>query len=260
MHYPFFLWNRRCRRDQNLWAILTTVSVRLRKEKGYTAFFQAPPRSDKIASALPPPDSNTPGADRVATGVSRSIARNPSPPGFSRSGGPWTLAKPLRQYHNALEAVRFGRLPLTMAAAAALACGGSDTRLARRILEDHRRKTSDRPLPGSQIVRLALFAPAGGATGTLEISRIPVASGNDGLRQAPQRSAASREAKRISPTWTASRASSRSLCSPSSLPTRTSGGAPGFSTTGSARSSPWDPQTSVGSRSVSRPSAAIPSS
>jgi len=60
-----------------------------------------------------------------------------------------------------------------MAAAAALACGGSDTRLARRILEDHRRKTSDRPLPGSQIVRLALFAPAGGATGTLEIEWDP---------------------------------------------------------------------------------------
>ncbi|MDQ2980587.1 MAG: hypothetical protein M3R62_15370, partial [Acidobacteriota bacterium] len=49
-------------------------------------------------------------------------------------------------------------------------CGsGADMRLARRILEDHRRLARDRPLPGSQVIRLALFSPTSAATGTQQI-------------------------------------------------------------------------------------------
>jgi hypothetical protein len=42
-------------------------------------------------------------------------------------------------------------------------------RLARRILGDHRRLAGDRPLPGSQVIRLALLSSTSAATGTQQI-------------------------------------------------------------------------------------------
>lgn len=45
----------------------------------------------------------------------------------------------------------------------------SDTKLASRILEDYRRSSHARPLPASQVIRLALSAPGTSATGFHEI-------------------------------------------------------------------------------------------
>jgi hypothetical protein len=52
---------------------------------------------------------------------------------------------------------------------AATACSGSDVRLARRILDDHRRATHARPQPISQVVEIRLSAPRTAARGTLQI-------------------------------------------------------------------------------------------
>ena len=54
-------------------------------------------------------------------------------------------------------------LPLVLACLAAAGCGErSDLRIAHRILESHRRRARVKPLPGAQVVRLAL-APTGRA-------------------------------------------------------------------------------------------------
>ncbi len=68
----------------------------------------------------------------------------------------------------------FRHFAVLLAAAAAFVfaagCGiGADARLARRILEDHRRITHGRPLPASQVIRLALSRPGSPATGSLRI-------------------------------------------------------------------------------------------
>ncbi len=67
---------------------------------------------------------------------------------------------------------RARRAPLLLLAALAglaAACGErSDVQIARRILEDHRRRARVKPLPGAQVVRLRLSSPArrDGAEGT----------------------------------------------------------------------------------------------
>jgi hypothetical protein len=51
---------------------------------------------------------------------------------------------------------------LLLAVLAGAGCGErSDTRIARRILDDHRRRARVKPLPGAQVIRLRLSAPAG---------------------------------------------------------------------------------------------------
>ncbi|MEP6767926.1 MAG: hypothetical protein ABJC61_04615 [Acidobacteriota bacterium] len=66
----------------------------------------------------------------------------------------------------------FRRVPVLAALAlfgllvATSGCGGSDVKLARRILDDHRRAAGVRPLAGSQVVRLALFSTRAGSAGT----------------------------------------------------------------------------------------------
>ncbi len=58
--------------------------------------------------------------------------------------------------------VGFRAFLLLLAALAATACGErSDIRIARRILENHRRRAGVKPLPGAQVVRLRLSAPRG---------------------------------------------------------------------------------------------------
>lgn len=53
---------------------------------------------------------------------------------------------------------------------APVGCGiGADTRLAHRILADHRRASHGRPMPASQVIRLALSRPESNATGTFRI-------------------------------------------------------------------------------------------
>lgn len=53
-------------------------------------------------------------------------------------------------------------LLLALVPLAAAGCGErSDVRIARRILEDHRRRARAKPLPGAQVLRLALSAAAG---------------------------------------------------------------------------------------------------
>ena len=89
----------------------------------------------------------------------RSLARQPgpaNPPGKAPSG-PATEARELSRYRGTRLALLFA-----LAALAAAACGErSDLRIARRILENHRRHTRLKPLPGAQVVRLALSAAAG---------------------------------------------------------------------------------------------------
>lgn len=50
--------------------------------------------------------------------------------------------------------------------ATASGCGGSDVKLARRILDDYRRAAGVRPLAGSQVIQLALFSTQAGPAGT----------------------------------------------------------------------------------------------
>jgi len=51
---------------------------------------------------------------------------------------------------------------LLLAVLAGAGCGErSDLRIARRILDDHRRRARVKPLPGAQVIRLQLSAPAG---------------------------------------------------------------------------------------------------
>jgi hypothetical protein len=58
-------------------------------------------------------------------------------------------------------------IPVLLAAFAAMACGERpEHRVARRILENHRRHARVKPLPGAQVVRLALSEPSGGAGAT----------------------------------------------------------------------------------------------
>jgi hypothetical protein len=45
-------------------------------------------------------------------------------------------------------------------------CGGSDTRLAARVLQEHRRRAGVHPLPGSQRILLTLSSPGSPASGT----------------------------------------------------------------------------------------------
>jgi hypothetical protein len=104
--------------------------------------------------------------------VASDAGTAPDPgPGFASSpgaSGSRRAAKPLRR--NPVNARR--TLPAAVVAAALLAAGcgsGTDLRLARRILGDHRRLTGDRPLPGSQVIRLALFSSTSAATGTQQI-------------------------------------------------------------------------------------------
>ena len=61
----------------------------------------------------------------------------------------------LNRYRN----IRLAAL-LALAALSAAACGQrSDLQIARRILENHRRRAGVKPLPGAQVVRLHLSAP-----------------------------------------------------------------------------------------------------
>ncbi len=67
----------------------------------------------------------------------------------------------------------FGAFLLLLAVLAAAGCGErSDIRIARRILENHRRRAGVKPLPGAQVVRLRLFSPpereAAEGTGQIE--------------------------------------------------------------------------------------------
>ena len=61
------------------------------------------------------------------------------------------------------------RAGLLLLAVLATACGErSDVQIARRILDDHRRRAHVKPLPGAQVIRLRLSSPArnNGAEGT----------------------------------------------------------------------------------------------
>jgi hypothetical protein len=44
MHYPFFFWNRRCRRDQKLAGILTAGNG-VKQKKSISLFFSFPLRA-----------------------------------------------------------------------------------------------------------------------------------------------------------------------------------------------------------------------
>lgn len=69
--------------------------------------------------------------------------------------GPATETRGLNRYRS----IRLAAL-LALAALSLAACGErSDLRIARRVLEDHRRRAGVKPLPGAQVVRLKLAAP-----------------------------------------------------------------------------------------------------
>jgi len=71
--------------------------------------------------------------------------------------GPWHPEE--RGYEVALRALA---ATLLLAALATTACGErSDLRIARRILENHRRSARVKPLPGAQVIRMRLSAPPG---------------------------------------------------------------------------------------------------
>ncbi len=72
---------------------------------------------------------------------------------------------------NRYRSIRLAAL-LALAALSAAACGErSDLRIARRILENHRRRGGIKPLPGAQVIRLKLSPPPAreGAEGTERI-------------------------------------------------------------------------------------------
>ncbi len=83
--------------------------------------------------------------DRCVSAVSGS--RTPAEPAAEARG--------LNRYRG----IRLAAL-LALAALCAMACGErSDLRVARRILENHRRRGGVKPLPGAQVIRMKLSAP-----------------------------------------------------------------------------------------------------
>ena len=81
----------------------------------------------------------------------------PATPGLVAPPEPPAQMRGLNRYRN----IRLAAL-LALAALSAAACGErSDLRIARRILQNHRRRAGVKPLPGAQVVRLRLSAPPG---------------------------------------------------------------------------------------------------
>jgi hypothetical protein len=82
----------------------------------------------------------------------------PPTPGSWIPPEPPAKTRGLNRYRN----IRLAAL-LALAALSAAACGErSDLRIARRILEAHRRRAGVKPLPGAQVVRLKLSVPPAG--------------------------------------------------------------------------------------------------
>jgi hypothetical protein len=91
----------------------------------------------------------------------------PATPGSRTPAEPAAPRRGLNRYRT----IRLAAL-LALAALSATACGErSDLRIARRILENHRRRAGVKPLPGAQVIRLKLSAPPAreGAEGTERI-------------------------------------------------------------------------------------------
>lgn len=138
-----------------------------------------PPRvSEARAKAVPPPGPREAPGDRTRRRRAADFAASAAPDalsikpltlrGFGRTSSSREDPAPAKPRRGS----RF-LVPWLAAAGSLLAASGCDMgsngRLARRLLEDHRRLNHARPLPSAQVVELTLSAPESGASGSLRI-------------------------------------------------------------------------------------------
>ncbi|MEO8430445.1 MAG: hypothetical protein ABI592_02970 [Acidobacteriota bacterium] len=109
-----------------------------------------------------------PAASREATvGGVAPTPEDPSP----RGGGATAISSPRGGRSRGTRRAIVRGLTILGLAAVAFAPGAcrSDSRLASRILEDYRRSSHARPLPASQVIRIALSAPGSPASGSQQV-------------------------------------------------------------------------------------------
>ena len=129
-------------------------------------FLESPlPASFKFGSLFYPPGRASSKKTRSRTKIfsRRGVrSRHPVEQGSGRPTAAAAIVPAVRTIRSAILVLLWAG-----ALAAAAGCGErSDLQIARRILEDHRKRARVKPLPAAQVLRLAYSAPAGRATET----------------------------------------------------------------------------------------------